>query len=569
MHCCRFAVTPFLLLSSATAANADDGYMDHAALQNAVNALASEYEQCGVDVIGTSRQGRGLFRLTLSSNPNEADKRPALLIVAGIDGRHLVGTETAVGVASRLLANHGDLLDDVTVYVIPRVNPDGAQSNLVAPNADQRGSMRGVDEDRDGEADEDGPDDLNGDGLITLMRRTDPPLDDNATHMTDPGAPRLLKKADSAEGERAIYSVYTEGLDNDNDGQLNEDGPGAIDLDRNFMHEWPEHALDAGPYQLSEPESRAVAKFVLEHRNIVSAIVYGRHDNLINVPDGKGKDISGRGPKALDPGDVALYKEIAKVFKELTGQERAPKQNSDGSFHSWLYAQRGIPTFATVVWGRPTPSKPPQDEDEETKDKPDKDKDAPKPASAEDAAWLTYSDRDREGAGFVEWQPFDHPTLGAVEIGGFVPGFRTNPPTGELDDLADKQTEFALALLQRHPKLVLQGPEVSQLGAGLYEIRFGITNEGYLPAATAMARKARSIPPTVVRVSTPIEQIVAGERVSRAWGIDGSGGRITHRWIIRAGADETVTINVVNAQLGDQSITFNPSELAGRMEENE
>ena len=538
--------------------------MDHAALQARVNALASEYERCSVDVIGTSRQGRGLFRLTLSSNPSEAGKKPALLIVAGIDGRHLVGTETAVGVASRLLANHRDLLDDVTVYVIPRVNPDGAQANVVAPNADQRGSMRSVDEDRDGAADEDGSDDLNGDGLITLMRRADPPLDDNATHMTDPGAPRLLKKADSSKGERATYSVYTEGLDNDNDGQFNEDGPGAIDLDRNFMHEWPEHALDAGPYQLSEPESRSLAKFVLEHRNIVSAIVYGRHDNLINVPDGKGKDISGRGPKALDPGDVALYKEMAKVFKELTGQERAPKENSDGSFHSWLYAQRGIPTFATVVWGRPTPSKPPQneDEDEEAQDKPDEDKDAPKPADAELAAWLTYSDRDREGVGFIDWQPFEHPTLGSVEIGGFAPGFRTNPPTDELDDLADKQTEFALVVLQRHPKLVLQGPEVSQLGAGLYEIRFGITNEGYLPTATAMARKARSIPPTVVRVSTAIEKIVAGERVSRAWGIDGSGGRITHRWIVRAGVDETVTIYVVNAQLGDQSITFKPGEVA-------
>lgn len=573
-RCYRLALSLFLaLVPFGAAAEADDGYMDHASLQGAVNALASEYEQCSVDVIGSSRQGRGLFRLTLSDNPSEVDKRPALLIVAGIDGRHLVGTETAVGVARRLLANHGDLLDDVTVYVIPRVNPDGAQANLGAPNAGQRGSMRSVDEDRDGAADEDGPDDLNGDGLITLMRRADPPLDDNATHMTDPAAPRLLKKADSSKGERATYSVYTEGLDNDNDGQINEDGPGTIDLDRNFMHEWPEYALDAGPYQLSEPESRALAKFVLEHRNIVSAIVYGRHDNLINVPDGKGKDISGRGPKALDPGDVSLYKEIAKVFKELTGQERAPKENSDGSFHSWLYAQRGIPTFATVVWGRPEPSKPPEDEDEEkdeeAQDKPDEEEDAPKPANPEDAAWLTYSDRDREGAGFIEWQPFEHPTLGRVEIGGFVPGFRMNPPTGELDDLADKQTEFALAVLQRHPKLVLEGPEVSQLGAGLYEIRFGITNEGYLPTATAMARKARSIPPTVVRVSTPIEQVVAGERVSRSWGIDGTGGRITHRWIVLAAADEAVTIYVVNAQLGDQSITFTPSEVAGRAEENE
>ena len=563
-------MTLFLSLASAATVEADDGYMDHAALQGAVNALAAEYEQCAVDVIGSSRQGRGLFLLTLSSNSSEADNKPALLIVAGIDGRHLVGTETAVGVAKRLLENHSDLLDDLTVYVIPRVNPDGAQANLFAPKSDQRGTMRVVDEDRDGTADEDGPDDLNGDGLITLMRRADPPLDDNATHMADPGAPRLLKKADTSKGERATYSIYTEGLDNDHDGQINEDGPGAIDLDRNFMHEWPEHALDAGPYQLSEPESRALAKFVLAHRNIVSAIVYGRHDNLINVPDGKGKDISGRGPKALDPGDVALYKEIAKVFKEVTGQERATKENSDGSFHAWLYAQRGIPTFATIVWGRPEPSKPPEDEekDEEAQDKPDNDEDAPKPDDEEEAAWLTYSDRDREGAGFVEWEMFEHPTLGAVEIGGFVPGFKMNPPVDELGELARKQTDFALAVLKRRPRLVLQGPDVTRLASELYEIRFGLTNEGYLPTATAMARKARSLPATVVRLSTPLDRIITGDRLHRTWGIDGSGGRVTYRWIVRAEDNETVSIDIVNAQLGDESITFTPSEAAGTVEDD-
>ena len=31
---------------------------------------------------------------------------------------------------------------------------------------------------------------------------------------------------------------------------------------------------------------------------------------------------------------------------------------------------------------------------------------------------------------FVDWSPFNHPSLGAVEIGGFGPYATTNPPAG-------------------------------------------------------------------------------------------------------------------------------------------
>ena len=87
------------------------------------------------------------------------------------------------------------------------------------------------------------------------------------------------------------------------------------------------------------------------------AITYGRHDNVVNPPDGKGKDVSGEGPKVIDPGDVKLYKTASELFKETTEQKQAPKSSADGSFHAWLYAQRGVPSFATVVWGRPDTEK--------------------------------------------------------------------------------------------------------------------------------------------------------------------------------------------------------------------
>ncbi|MHC5023216.1 MAG: M14 family metallopeptidase, partial [Planctomycetota bacterium] len=356
-----------------------DGYRDHRGLTQAVHAIADADPAARLDLIGSSRDGRGLYLFTLSSDLEQAGARPALLIVAGLDARHLVGTETAVRVAAQLLAEHDDLLDEFTIYVIPRVNPDGAERIFEDVLIGVSGTTTPVDVDRDGFVDEDGPVDLNGDGVITMMRRPDPPLDDEATHMADPLEPRLLKEPDAAKGERATYAVYVEGLDQDADGQIAEDGPGTVDLDRNFMHLWSESRPDAGTHQLSESESLALAQFVLDHPNIVAAITYGRHDNLVNVPAGKGKDITGRGPKDLDGDDVAYYKKIAEQFTELTDQTRAPEVEIDGSFHAWLYAQRGIPSFATVVWGRPDLPEPEAEEvdaDEEAGE-------APEPAAAE------------------------------------------------------------------------------------------------------------------------------------------------------------------------------------------
>ena len=248
-------------------------------------------------MVGESREGRPIHVLTLAADPARADELPALLITAGLDGRHRVGTEMALRIARRLLDEHAEHLEAMTVYVIPRANPDGAALDRQTPHAGHVGTVRPVDDDRDGALDEDGPVDLNGDGVITTMRRPDPPLDDEATHMADPAEPRLLKKASASDGERAEYSVWTEGLDQDGDGRIAEDATGQIDLDHNFMHEWPEHGATAGVFPLSEDESLTLATFVLEHRNIVMALTLGRHDNLVNTPSASAPTPAARGPR--------------------------------------------------------------------------------------------------------------------------------------------------------------------------------------------------------------------------------------------------------------------------------
>ena len=133
-------------------------------------------------------------------------------------------------------------------------------------------------------------------------------------------------------------------------------------------------------------------------------------------------------------------------------------------------------------------------------------------SSSEDAKWLAYSDEHRAGEGFVDWAPFDHPQLGTVEIGGFVPGFRVNPPEAELPRLADEQTAFLARLLPLLPDLVVDEPTAERVGDGLWRVRMRLSNPGYLPTHSAIALKARRVIPIVVQISTPQDRIVSGQR---------------------------------------------------------
>lgn len=614
------------------------GYMTGEELKARVDAMASGSELASVRTLGQSLGGRAVRLVTLSGSADEAHDRPALLITAGIDGRSLVSTESAVRIAETLVSDHADLLDAFTVYIVPCANPDGMARNRRTLGMGHTGNARLVDEDRDRAIDEDLPDDLNGDGYITLMRRLEPTLDDAPTHMADPDDPRLSIRPDAKDGQRAVFTLYPEGLDNDGDGQINEDGFGSVDLDKNFMHMWPEHEPHAGRYPLSEPEALALATFVIEHPNLVAAVTLGTGDNLISQPESKAKDITGRAPKGIDGADAGLYKRVGEWYEEATGTKDAPKAEAAGSFHAWLYAQRGIPSFAAAAWTRPEPAKggenvgdddsgdepaamseadepkltpspigdisqetldelakayqemtgeavdqsmiasitpemveqfaaqagieiqrvEPEDEGVSQDNAPKKkSKDKKKPKS-EEAKWLAYFD-EAGVDGFIDWTPFEHPTLGRVEIGGFKPLARLNPPADELDEIAGKQTEFVVRIIGAAPALTVAGPEVKELAQGLYEVRVALINEGQLPTSTAFSQMSRTVRPIVVRLSTPVEQIVSGQRISRVWGVGADGARDEHRWVLRTDDIAAETIEIIDPRAGARTIRLAPS----------
>jgi murein tripeptide amidase MpaA len=161
------------------------------------------------------------------------------------------------------------LLDTRTVYLCPRLNPDGAELALADRPRHIRSSTRPYpfDEPVDGLTVED----VDGDGRVLYMR------------IPDPHGP--YKKHDhrpAADGGARARRVRRRVLPADARGHAEELGRPAVkvnkdreglDLNRNFPAYWRQEfeQVGAGPYPTSEPEVRAMVDFIVTHPNIGAA----------------------------------------------------------------------------------------------------------------------------------------------------------------------------------------------------------------------------------------------------------------------------------------------------------
>ncbi len=260
-------------------------YHNYAEMSGLLQTMAGAHKDIAKLVsIGKTAGGRDIWLVEIA-NPAGVPpaERPALLVAANFEADHLIGSEIALAVIDGLLKGYpsnADVkarLDNSVIYVIPRMNPDGAEGFFSPVKLGRKTNLAPRDEDNDGRTDEDGPEDLNKDGLITLMRVKA----SGGEYMIDPEEPRLMRRADPKKGETGAYKIYWEGLDRDKDGFIGEDPAGGTDLNRNFMHDYPYYKPDAGPYMVSEKESQALMAWMVAHENVAAVLTFGESDNLI------------------------------------------------------------------------------------------------------------------------------------------------------------------------------------------------------------------------------------------------------------------------------------------------
>lgn len=645
-----------------------DRYLNHQELTSALQALANGHGNlASLEALARSEAGREIWLLTLG-NPQGTDRseRPALLLVANLEGNHLIGSSTALFTAEHLLTNYGQdeeitrLLDEQTVYILPRVNPDGAELYWTNPAYELPFKPHASAPELGGLSIREIGADLNGDGIVTLMRVRDP----QGTLMADPDDERLLKEADRARAERGVFRTWIEGIDPDNLEAYLPHGSDGVNLNRNFPHEYLFYQPHVGPHQVSEVETRALADFMFERTNIAAVLTFSPYDNLRSPPPAQRSAPSGTAPgppsvpSNVTAGDRPFHQYISEQFNEITGLSGEGASGEAGSFPQYVYYQVGLPSFTTPVWTLPsagggsrtgagaaaaapggggiegewavtlqvadqsmngslsvtreggelrasmnTPGgsveligqgqgnqfsasgEVPQMGPISVTGRVDGDAisgsvtlgpmgtapftgtrvgggaapaaaaaAAPQPrasgGSTPDHRWLQYFD-EAGIDGFVEWTEAEHPTLGTVEVGGFRPNARVNPPTSEIRGLAESHARFAVWLGQQLPRLEVVETSVEARGDNVFLVTATIQNDRYLPTHFQMGTRVRTQPQVTVRL-LPAEgmTVLTGNIQEQLPRLEGMGARATFTWLVTAPSGTTLTLEAFAERAG-------------------
>jgi hypothetical protein len=555
-----------VLLSSPAAATAQD----------AAGRLRELDRSDRVDVrsIGRSPGGHEVLLATVSGR-GDMDGRPAILVIAGARAAHRLGTEIALAAVERLSEGYGtdpeltSLLDRLNVFVIPMLSPDAERAARERPVREHHRNDQPRDDDRDGYLDEDGPDDLNGDGWITMMRVEDP----TGQYVEDDDDPGLMRIATPARGDRPAWRLMTEGMDNDGDGRFNEDPTGGVDIGMNFPRRYPWFEPAAGDYPLSAPEARAVAQLLSDHDEIGAVFVLGTRDNLlsawkpepgVNKPDGNGERIRAPLDHVLH-GDAAWYAEIARRYRETTGRSESDTlgiQPAAGDPLSWAYFQMGRWAFGSSAWTPAAVSEP------DSADSPSADGQSTEDALPEDGETVTQSKGEEDSVAaerrllrwiranrpedFVEWGPVDHPDFAdrRVEVGGFVPFSSWTPPAAMRDSIVRGEVEFLLELAGLLPRIEIVEARAESLGEGTWRISARIANTGYLPTRTELADRLGRPRPVRVDLETNGQQVAGGRAVQLLDAMPGGGSAMELTWIVVGRGSGRVSISAGSPSTG-------------------
>lgn len=460
-------------------------------------------------VVAHSFEGRPILQMTITNKKTgKHTEKPAAYFEGGRHSGEVTGTESVLWLTQHLLESYGkdaaitQLIDTKTIYVRPENNPDGATMYYFSAQRN-RSTVHPNDNDRDGLLDEDGEDDLDGDGVMYQMRKKAGPKEMDKANFTldsrDPSG-RLMKRVPDGTGD---WIVYTEGIDNDGDGKYNEDGIGGLDLHRNYTMNWrPDEGADrsgrgwsqggSGEYPLSEAETRATVVWLLQHPHVS---VVNSMDT--SIPMHLRGPSTSKSSESMFPADLKIYKHMDSLGLSFTHYPWAGDVYETYNTRTKINRMTGEPTkpsplfghgpdfgyfqYAAVWYG-----------DELWNNGAMKDYDGD--GNYDDYDALRWDDEGNGGKGFRPWTKFTHPVLGEMEIGGFHPKFFSqNGPPSQLEQWASKQARFNLAMAKELPQIEIREVTAKALPNNEYEIKVKWTNTGKLPVALEQAKLVKIV----------------------------------------------------------------------------
>ena len=653
-------LTAVLLLYGGKLLNAQNGtmfgkYHTNSEVQQILATFQQKSGNAKLHTVATSPGGEPVTILEIGASLKNV---PAIFVGANFEGNVPLSTEGALYLASMLL-DSAQYTKNLKWYILANPNPDAAKGYFAKVKYERAVNDFVINNDVDEATNEDGFDDLNGDGFITQMRVKDP----EGRMIPSKADARIMVPADASKGERGEFKMYAEGIDNDGDGQYNEDGEGGINVGIGFPHLFPRDKKEAGLWPGETPEVYNLMRFIFDRPEIAMVYTLGSSDFCIAAPKGGRKGganlqnikVPARYARMLDvdpnqsfsmdelmelikknvPGgmevtpsmvagmlglgaavnpldeDLKFYTKFSEEYKKyLEGKKFSTERleapgDKDGSFELWAYYHLGVPSFSMNLFTVPKVKEEKkegadvvklEDVEKMTTDEfvalgeekiaaflkannaPDRFtasgviemmksgrftpkqmagmmKSAPKKEkegelSEKDKALLAYADKTMEGKGFAAWQKYNHPTLGEVEIGGYVPYLESTPKTEIIDSLLSTQLPWLLQLTKKMPQIAVSGEKITGMGGNVYKVELYIENKGYLPYPIAMGQRNNEPAPVIVILDGEM-QILEGIKRTPLGGIGGNSvKKLT--WLIQTDKKE------FNVKI--ESAVFGPAE---------
>ena len=519
-------------------------YSNYATLTLRAQQLEKKYPSLvKVKSLTKTLGGKEIWMLSIGTG-NVAEK-PAIAVVGGVEGSHLLGVELAIGFAEKLLAKSTtdsvkNLLNQQTYYVFPNMSPDATEQYFSKLKYARSGNAKSTDDDRDAAFNEDGFEDLNADGKITMMRIEDP----TGEWIASPDDERVMIKADLTKGQKGKYTLLTEGIDNDKDGKFNEDGEGGVAFNKNMSYNYPNFVPGSGEHMVSELENRALLDFLFEAYNVYSVITFGPQNNLSNPVTFSKPGISKRIITSWYEEDVKVNDWVSKTYNKSVKAKGAPvSKSTEGNFADWAYFHYGRFSFSTPGWWLPE-TKP----DTAKKQKAFIEKN-------EETAYLRWAEKENVNGAFTPWSIVKHPDFpdAKVEVGGIDPFGLLNPPYKLVDNIVIEHTNFLMALSKMAPTVSTINVKTEKLEGGLTRISLDIVNNGALATQTKVGEKSNWVKNIHVKLETN-GKVISG-RANQTIGAIAGYGKESLSWLISGSGK--VTITVASPSNGQKTVFIN------------
>ena len=465
------------------------------------------------------------------------------------------------------------LLEKVTFYVFPDVSPDASEQYFRELKYERSINASPTDDDRDFSTDEDPYEDLDRDGFITMIRVADPAgtytesTDDKRVMVPadlskgETGAYFLYSEGidndkDGSFNEDGPGGVnfnknltynYEEFGSNTGLHPVSEPETRAV-LDFLFDHFNIYATFSFSPQDNLNPQQRPAGpggspgavqaqpspqEQPSMQQSQMPPMLQGQFPQ---AGGGQMRNLMRQNRKitSVQKSDETIVKLVSDKYREITGSRGTPPvKNTPGNFMEWSYYHYGRYSFGTPAWWIPL----------------ERDKNA-------EAAFLKYAEENKMEDVFVPWTVIDHPDFPGkkTEVGGIKPFAMTNPPAEKIEELVSKNYKFIIAVAAMHPELEFLDKKVENMGDDVFRVSLKLHNKGIFATCTEAGQNNMWTRLMELRFEPANGQkFLSGQKVQRVQRLEG-GAAAEFSWLVHGKG--TVSISAGAANTGTVTTTL-------------